>query len=151
MKFLWTWVYSNNRSHPCFKFQIGSGSGSMSLRTSGFHHWMNSWWQESEIYRASPIINVTPAYRCMFITWGVVPGVVLNVSPGSNSRQPCRRQATPVSHGRPFVRRRTGSKDGRRATRTSVNGGFHKWALPQNGWFIIETLTKMDDFGAPPF
>ena len=24
-------------------------------------------------------------------------------------------------------------------------GGFHKWVVPQKGWFMRETLTKMDD------
>ena len=30
-------------------------------------------------------------------------------------------------------------------------GAFHKWGVPQNGWFIWENPTKMDDLGVPLF
>ena len=26
-------------------------------------------------------------------------------------------------------------------------GGFQKWVVPKNGWFIRENLIKMDDLG----
>ena len=30
-------------------------------------------------------------------------------------------------------------------------GGFHKWGVPPNGWFIVEKPIKMDDFWGTPF
>ena len=30
-----------------------------------------------------------------------------------------------------------------------LNGGFHKWGYPQNGWFMMEHAIKMDDWEVP--
>ena len=32
-----------------------------------------------------------------------------------------------------------------------INGGFHQWGVPQNGWFERENPMKMDDLGVPIF
>ena len=36
-------------------------------------------------------------------------------------------------------------------THVYTYGGFHKWGVPQNSWFIMEIPTKMDDLGVPLF
>ena len=37
-------------------------------------------------------------------------------------------------------------------THVYITGGFHKWEVPPNGWFIImDNPTKMDDLGVPLF
>ena len=33
----------------------------------------------------------------------------------------------------------------------SIYGGFHKWGVSQNGWFIRENPSKVDDLGVPLF
>ena len=37
------------------------------------------------------------------------------------------------------------------AREPSESGGFHKWGVPQNGWFIRENPIKMNDLGVPLF
>ena len=53
----------------------------------------------------------------------------------------------PAKHRSDYLRVFTCSVD----SCSVFHGGFHKWGVPQNGWFIMNNPMKMDDLGCPHF
>ena len=50
-----------------------------------------------------------------------------------------------------MMMQRDSNHEGNRQLFFSTDGGFRKFGVPPNGWFIMEDPIKMDDLDIPPF